>query len=537
MSTVTETPAQHSGSTRFTSAAANYLDERTKIGVAVKEFGRKVFPDHWSFLLGEVALYSFVVILISGTFLTLFFQASMAEVHYNGPYVPMKGIEMSAAMASTLDISFSIRGGLLMRQVHHWAALLFVASIGLHMLRIFFTGAFRKPRELNWVVGFVLFVLAMAEGFTGYSLPDDVLSGNGLRIIDGIIKAIPVIGTWLSFLFFGGEFPGTDIVGRLYMLHIMVLPALVILFVALHLAFVVIHKHTQYPGPGKTENNVVGFPVMPVYMAKAGGFFFIVFGVILLISSLVGINAIWAYGPYDPSPVSAGTQPDWYIGFADGMLRLIPPGWETEWFGYTWSWNMLIPVIIMVGFLILVAIYPFIEAWVTGDKREHHILDRPRNAPTRTAIGAAGVTFYGVMWAGASSDLMATHFQMSMEGVIHGLQVLLIIGPIIAYWTTKRICLGLQKKDRSIALHGYESARIVRMPGGEYVEVHKPLTEYERWELVSYDDYAPLMLRPGSDGRIRFSQRFRAWMSRWFFEDRIVPPTQAELERAEHEGH
>lgn len=537
MSTVTTPPTQQHSSTRFTSQAANYIDDRTKIGVAVKEFGRKVFPDHWSFLLGEVALYSFVVILISGTFLTLFFQASMVETVYNGPYAPMKGIEMSVAMASTLDISFSVRGGLLMRHVHHWAALLFVASIGLHMLRIFFTGAFRKPRELNWVIGFVLFVLAMAEGFTGYSLPDDVLSGNGLRIIDGIIMGIPVIGTWLSFLFFGGEFPGTEIVGRLYMLHIMVLPAMVILFVALHLAFVVIHKHTQYPGPGKTQDNVVGFPVLPVYAAKAGGFFFIVFGWIMLISTFVGINPIWYYGPYDPSPVSAGTQPDWYIGFADGMLRMIPPGWETEWFGYTWSWNILVPVFIMVGFLILVAIYPFVEAWVTGDKREHHILDRPRNAPTRTAIGAAGVTFYAVMWGAASSDLLATHFQLSIEGVIYTMQAALILGPIIAYQVTKRVALALQKKDKSIALHGYESGRIVRLQGGEFVEVHKPLNEYERWELVSYHDYQPLMLRPDDNGKISFGKKVRAAFSRWFFEDRVVPPSQIEIEQAKHEGH
>lgn len=537
MSTATTETTQQNGSTRFTSKAATYIDDRTKIGVVVKEFGRKVFPDHWSFLLGEVALYSFVVILISGTFLTLFFQASMVETHYTGPYAPMKGIEMSAAMASTLDISFSVRGGLLMRQVHHWAALIFVASIGLHMLRIYFTGAFRKPRELNWVIGFVLFILAMGEGFTGYSLPDDVLSGNGLRIIDGLLLSMPVIGTWLSFLFFGGEFPGTEIVGRLYMLHIMVLPAMVILFVALHLAFVVIHKHTQYPGPGKTEENVVGFPVLPVYAAKAGGFFFIVFGVIMIIASLFTINPIWNYGPYDPSPVSAGTQPDWYIGFADGMLRLIPPGLETYWFGYTWSWNMLIPIVIMVAFLLIVAIYPFIEAWVTGDKREHHILDRPRNAPTRTAIGAAGVTLYAVMWGAASSDLLATHFQLSIEGVILAMQIMFFVGPIVAYQVTKRVALALQKKDRSIALHGYESGRIVRLSGGQYVEVHKPLNEYERWQLVSYTDYAPLMLRPDDNGKISFSNRLRAGISRWFFEDRVVPPTQGEIEQAQHEDH
>jgi len=520
----------------FTAAAANYLEDRTSISGAVKEFGRKIFPDHWSFLLGEVALYSFIVILLSGTFLTFFFQASMAEVVYNGSYVPLKGIEMSSAMQSTLNISFEIRGGLLVRQIHHWAALLFVAAIGLHMLRIFFTGAFRKPRELNWVIGFVLFILAMAEGFTGYSLPDDLLSGNGLRIIDGLIKGLPVVGTWISFLLFGGEFPGTAIVGRLYTLHILLLPALVVAFIALHLMFVVIHKHTQYAAPGRTQGNVVGYPVLPVYAAKAGGFFFIVFGVVALMASLFTINPIWNYGPYDPSPVSAGTQPDWYIGFADGALRLVPPGWEFVWLDRTWSFNIIVPVAILGLFIVTVMFYPFLEAWITGDKREHHILDRPRNAAARTAVGAAGVTFYAVFWAAASSDIIATHFKLTMEGVIHTLQALLFIGPLIAYVVTKRVCLALQKKDRSIALHGYESGRIVKLPGGEYIEVHEQLSDYERWRLVSFESYEPLMLRPNRRGKITAANRVRAGLSRWFFEDRLVPPNRGELESG-HDHH
>ena len=519
---------------RFTGAAANYIDERTSISGLVRELGRKIFPDHWSFMLGEVALYSFVVILLSGTFLTFFFDPSMSHVTYDGSYVPLKGIEMSAAMASTLDISFDVRGGLLMRQVHHWAALLFVAAIGLHMLRIFFTGAFRKPREINWVIGFVLFILAMAEGFTGYSLPDDLLSGNGLRIIDGIIKGIPVIGTWTSYLFFGGEFPGTDIVGRLFVLHIMLLPAILIALIGVHLVLMVINKHTQFAGPGRTNDNVVGVPIMPVFAAKAGGFFFIVFGVIVLIASFVSINAVWVYGPYDPSPVSAGTQPDWYIGFADGALRLVPPGWEFVLGGWTVSLNILVPLVVIGLFIVAVMFYPFIEAWITGDKREHHIAERPRNNPTRTAIGAAGVTFYAVMWAAASSDLMATHFMLTLEGVTHALQALLILGPIIAYFTTKRVCIALQKKDREIALHGYESGRIVRLPGGEYIEVHQPLSAYDRWRLVSFDDHRPLMIRPNEQGKITVNQRMRAALTRWFFEDRISPVTQRELESSEH---
>jgi ubiquinol-cytochrome c reductase cytochrome b subunit len=527
-------PARQSSGTgmRFVGGVANYLDERTSISTAVKTLGRKIFPDHWSFMLGEIALYSFVIILLSGTFLTLFYDPSMTEVHYDGSYVPLKGIHMSAAYSSTLNITFDIRGGLLMRQVHHWAALLFVAAIGLHMLRVFFTGAFRKPREINWVVGFLLFIMAMAEGFTGYSLPDDLLSGNGLRIIDGMIKAVPGAGLWISYLLFGGEFPGDDVIPRLYMLHIMLLPAIVIALIAVHLVLLIVNKHTQFAGPGRTEENVVGSPILAVFAAKAGGFFFLVFGVTMLIASLVTINPIWSYGPYDPSPVSAGTQPDWYIGFADGMLRLIPSGWEFEVLGGTLSLNLIVPIVVLMVFLGLVAFYPFFEAWVTGDKREHHIAERPRNAPTRTAIGAAGVAFYAVLWAAASSDLIATHFRTTIEGVILTLQILLIVGPFIAFWLTKKMALALQRKDREVVLHGYESSRIVRLPGGEYREIHTPLDDFEKWRLVSFDEFEPIVLRPNDRGRITLSARAKASVSKFYFEDRIAPVTKPELESA-----
>lgn len=520
----------------FLAGTANYLDERVGVAGILKEFGRKVFPDHWSFMLGEVALYSFLVILLSGTFLTFFFQPSMEFVIYDGVYGPLKGAEMSIAYASTLDISFEVRGGLLMRQVHHWSALLFVAAAGLHMLRVFFTGAFRKPREINWVVGFVLFVLGMAGGFTGYSLPDDLLSGNGLRIIDGMIKGIPVIGAYGSSLLFGGEFPGETIVARLYGLHILLVPALILIFIVIHLFMVVIHKHTHYSGPGRKDTNVVGYPLMPVYVAKAGGFFFIVFGVIMLIAATFTINPVWNYGGYDPSPVSAGTQPDWYIGWLDGALRLAPTHLEFVVGGYTWSWNILLPMIVGIGFLIIVALYPFIEAWVTGDKREHHVLDRPRNAPTRTAIGAAGVTFYAVLWAGAATDLIATNFKMSLNQVLTFMQIFLIVGPILAFIIAKRTCLALQRKDRSIALHGRESGRIVRLPHGEYVEVHEPLDEFEQWKLVDFKDYQPTLARPNAAGKITLRARLRAALSRFYFEDRIAPVTQTEIEQAHHHG-
>ncbi|HJF14546.1 MAG TPA: ubiquinol-cytochrome c reductase cytochrome b subunit [Enteractinococcus helveticum] len=527
-----------------TGKIANYVDTRVGASSIVKEFGRKLFPDHWSFMLGEVAMYSFAVVVLSGTFLTFFFDPSMAHVVYEGAYKPLYGVEMSAAYASTLDISFEVRGGLFMRQVHHWGALIFVASLSIHMLRVFFTGAFRRPRELNWVIGVVLWILAIAAGFTGYSLPDDVLSGNGLRIIDGMMKAIPVVGTYISFFLFGGEFPGDQIIPRLYSLHIMVVPAFIILFIALHLFLVVVHKHTQYPGPGRREDNVVGYPIGPVFATKAGGFFFIVFGIIALISGFFQINAVWNYGPYDPSPVSAGTQPDWYVGFGDGILRLMPGmlgDFSFLWhIPMPWGWNalpmgILVPMIPMGILVVGMFAWPWIERGITGDNREHHILDRPRNAPGRTAVGVATVIFYCVMWAAASSDLMATHFKMSLNDVAYILRFLLIFGPIIGFIVTKRICLALQRKDREIALHGRETGVIEFTPEGAILERHELLDEYRLYELVSYESPEPVPAQPNKKGKITLLEKLRARWSRHFFEDRVEPVTAEELAEAHAE--
>ena len=329
-------------------AGATFVDQRLGSNKFLSRSLSKVFPEHWSFMLGEIALYSFIVVLLTGTYLTLFYKPSMAEVIYDGSYVPLKGIYMSEAYASTLNISFDIRGGLLIRQMHHWSALIFVAAVAVHMFRVFFTGAFRKPRELNWIVGVALTTLALAAGFTGYSLPDDLLSGTGLQIIRGILQSIPLIGTWLAFFVFGGEYPGGEIISRLYSAHILLVPGLILALITVHLIMVWTQKHTQFPGPGRTNNNVVGYPLLPIYMAKAGGFFFIVFGIVALLSGLVNINPVWIFGPYTPDQVTAGTQPDWYIGWLDGALRLMP-NWETVIAGFTISWNVFIPSVIVPG--------------------------------------------------------------------------------------------------------------------------------------------------------------------------------------------
>jgi ubiquinol-cytochrome c reductase cytochrome b subunit len=530
---------------RAAAGTADYLDQRTGIGLAVKGFARKVFPDHWSFLLGEIALYSFVVLLITGVFLTLFYVPSMGLTTYSGPLESMDGVEMSEAFASTLHLSFEVTGGLLMRQIHHWAALLFMAAIVTHMMRVFFTGAFRKPREVNWLVGFILMFLGLGAGFTGYSLPDDVLSGNGLRITDGVARSIPILGSYLSYFIFGGEFPGEVIIPRLYMLHILLIPALILALIGLHLFLVVLHKHTHYGLPGRTQRNVVGYPLFPVYVAKAGGFFFIVFGVLALMGATMTINPVWNYGPYDPSPVAAGAQPDWYMLFLEGALRLMPGG-GMEWVigGFTISMNVLIPAVILPGLLFtILALYPFVEAWVSGDKREHHIADRPRNAPVRTATGVAILTAFVVLLLAGSNDIIATHFALSINDITNVFRALLIVTPFLAFWVTKRVCLGLQRKDRELVLHGHETGRIVRFASGEYIEVHRPLDEYERWIRVAHEPRRPLPLLPAEDergvrrkGYRRDALRHR--LSRFFYEDRVEPVTPAELAEAQaHAGH
>ncbi|MCK9793326.1 cytochrome bc complex cytochrome b subunit [Isoptericola sp. 4D.3] len=542
MSTTTTPPVAAEPSTPI-GKTADYLDQRTKIGVLTKQLVRKVFPDHWSFMLGEIALFSFVVLLISGVFLAMFFDPSMALTTHHGPPAIMDGQLMSVAFSSTLDMSFEVRGGLLMRQIHHWSALIFVAGIVVHMMRVFFTGAFRKPRELNWLVGTLLLILSLAAGFSGYSLPDDVLSGNGLRITDGVIKSIPIIGSYLSYFVFGGEFPGEHIIPRLFTVHILLVPALILALIGVHLFLMVLNKHTQYPGGGRTDKNVVGYPAVPAFATKMGGNFFIIFGVLALMGGTMAINNVWNYGPYDPSPVSAGAQPDWYMLFLEGSLRLMPGQAEiVTWGDFTLSLNILIPAVVIPGLLFtFLFVYPFVEAKVTGDHREHHVLDRPRNVPTRTGLGVAFLTAFVILALAGSNDLIATHFALSINTITWVFRILFFVGPVFAFWVTKRICLGLQRKDRELVLHGHETGRIVRFANGEYIEVHRPLDEQERWLRVNYEARRPLEVEPATDARgvkRKGYKKDKRWqkLSRFFYEDRVEPVTPAELAAAHAHG-
>ena len=460
------------------------IDSRYHPSAAVRRQLNKVFPTHWSFLLGEIALYSFIVLLLTGTYLTLFFDPSMAEVTYSGVYQPLRGIEMSKAFASTLDISFEVRGGLFMRQVHHWAALMFSAAIMVHLARIFFTGAFRRPREANWVIGSLLLILSMFEGYFGYSLPDDLLSGIGLRAaLSSITMGLPLVGTWMHWALFGGDFPcgglgyqcSADgiLLPRMYALHILLIPGIILALIGIHLALVWFQKHTQFPGPGRTETNVVGVRVMPVFAVKSGAFFAMVTGVLGLMGGLLQINPIWQLGPYKPSQVSAGSQPDFYMMWTEGLAR-IWPAWEFYPFGHTIPAVVWVAVIMGLVFGLLIA-YPFIEQKVTGDRAHHNLLQRPRDVPVRTAIGAMAIAFYMVLTLAAMNDVIAWKFHISLNATTWIARIGMVVLPAIVYYIAYRWCVGLQRSDRAVLEHGIETGIIKRLPHGAYIELHQPL--------------------------------------------------------------
>ncbi|GEC05347.1 menaquinol-cytochrome c reductase cytochrome b subunit [Streptomyces spinoverrucosus] len=528
--------AGEDGSSRSTARGervVSALDKRLPVSQAGREFLRKAFPDHWSFLLGEIALYSLLVLVATGVFLAFFFHPSMAKQSYTGSYEPLQGVLMSEAFASVMHISFDVRGGLLIRQIHHWGALVFVAAICVHLLRIFFTGAFRRPREANWTIGVTLFLLAVLEGFCGYSLPDDLLSGTGLRTTQGIVLSIPVVGTYLSFFVFGGQFPGHEIIPRLYVAHILLLPGLLLALVTVHLTFIVYHKHTQWALPGRTNRNVIGKPFYPQYTTKSLGLFFAVAGVLTLLAALLQINPIWAFGPYRADQVSIGSQPDWYVGFLEGALRLMPAA-ETDVAGHTVVWDVFLPgVVLPVTLFLVLYSYPYFERWITGPAPEQHLCDRPRNQPTRTALGVAAVSAYAVLLMAGGQDVIAFVFGIRLEWVTYTLRTALLVLPFLAYHATKRACLGLQAADRGRLLEGRAAAEVRQTADGGYQQARTLLPPAEVYRILVRDEP-----RPRAHGtevwRWFRKHRIRNALSRWYFGKRVeLPATDWQRQRVE----
>ncbi|MFI2708341.1 cytochrome bc complex cytochrome b subunit, partial [Nocardioides sp. CER28] len=408
--------------------------------------GRRAEPNHWSRLLGALSAACLAVLVVTGVLLLLHYEPSADTVTYSGSYPLLRGVPVSAAYASTVHLSLEVRGGMLIRQTHHWAALVLPASLMLQLATRFFTGAFRKPYRLAWVLLSATFVLALAAGWSGYALPDDMLSGTGLRIFQGILVGTPFVGGWLTGLVFGGEFPG-DIVPRLYWLHVAVIPA--VLAVVLVARYVVGRRQrpAQPSGAGHTESNVVGLP-WPAAAVRSAGMFLITSGILLVMGATLTVAPIWLYGPSTPEAASAGSQPDWYTSWLDGALRLAPSGWDVTWFGGTLPLAVLVPQLVAAALLGAVALYPLLEQWVTRDRGEHHLLDRPRDRPHRTGLGVAGFTFFGVLWLSGSTDIVSTLFHVGFETQVDVLRVVAIAAPGLGYLVTVALCRALQARDR-----------------------------------------------------------------------------------------
>ncbi|MGH8987108.1 MAG: cytochrome bc1 complex cytochrome b subunit [Acidimicrobiales bacterium] len=449
--------------------AVNELDDRVGIAKGGRVLLDKIFPDHWSFMLGEIALYSFIVLVVTGIFLTLYYVPSSTQVVYHGPYKPLDGQRMSEAYYSTINLSFSVRTGLLMRQMHHWAADVFIGSIVVHMARIFFTGAFRKPRELNWTIGITLLILAILNGFIGYSLPDDLISGTGIRIAYSILLAIPFVGSYLAFFLFGGPYPGTAILDRFYIVHVLILPLIIIGLIGAHLFLLVHQKHTQFRGKDRTEENVVGSPMYPQFAAKTTGFMLMVTGVLGVLGGWAQINPIWQFGPYEPTKISYAVQPDLYMGFLDGALRVMP-SWEFTGWGHTLPWEVFLPAVIFPALVFNIClVWPMIERRFTKDYELHNLLDRPRDRPKRTAAGAAMVALIFMTFAASSTDVLANYFHVSLNEVLWFFRIAVILVPIIAGVITWRICIEMQGVPGAVTR---KRAMVVsRTEEGEYVAV------------------------------------------------------------------
>jgi ubiquinol-cytochrome c reductase cytochrome b subunit len=414
----------------MTTGPGRWVDDRLRISKFADSVLNHVFPDNWSFLLGEIAMYCFVILVLTGIYLTFFFHPGSRDVVYQGSYAPLRGVHMSEAYESTISLSFDVRAGLVVRQIHHWTADIFAAAVVVHLCRIFFTGAFRRPREINWIIGVTLLLLVIFNGFAGYSLPDDLLSATGLRIAYSIVLSIPLVGTWVASLFFGGTYPGPATVDRLFIIHVLILPALIAVLLSVHLAIIWRQKHSQFPGPGRTEHNVVGLRLWPTYAAKSAGLFAGVFAVAAALGGLAQINPLWLYGPYRTGAVSTAAQPDWYMGWLEGALRVFP-AWRVHAFSHTIP-ELFWPGVVLpaLTFALLYA-WPFIEARITRDHAEHELLDRPRDRPVRTAVGTATLAFYIVLFGAGSQDIFAQHLDASITTVDRTFRVLLFVAPVV----------------------------------------------------------------------------------------------------------
>jgi ubiquinol-cytochrome c reductase cytochrome b subunit len=448
--------------------AVRVLDERAGAAPVLRKTLRYVFPDNWSFLLGEVVLYSFVVLVATGIYLTLFFEPSLAKTTYDGAYAPLHGRQVSEAYRSVVDLSFDVKAGLLIRQTHHWAADVFLVTMVLHLMRVFFTGAFRRPRGLTWVIGVAMLFAGLLEGYLGYSLVDDLLSGMGLAIGYGVALSAPLVGGNLALGLWGAPFPGDQsFESRMYIAHVLIIPVLIGVLLSIHLALVAARHHTQFRRtPRQSDRRMVGMPLFPAQTPRSLGLLFATAALLFGLGALVQVNPVWQWGPFELAQGTNGAQPDWYLGWLIGALRLMP-GFDVTIGDYTlipnpfWG-GVLFPTVVMV----LMLTWPWIERRVTGDREVHNVLDRPRDKPGRTAFGAAFFTWVVLIFVAGSADRAYVFLDASYTDQIRIYRIVVWVLPVIVFFAVRRACRELQGADRVRAIRerAEEEARSADIP-------------------------------------------------------------------------
>lgn len=430
---------------------ARALDERIHGARFLRRAMDHIFPDHWSFMIGEIALYSFVILIGTGIFLAMFFSPASTPVVYHGSYAALNGVRMPAAYESVLHLSFDVAAGLLMRQMHHWAALIFVGAIVLHMARVFFTAAYRRPRELTWLIGVTLLIFAIVNGFIGYSIAGDLLSGAGLRIAYAILLSVPLIGRWLAFLLLGGVVPNAVTLPRFYSLHIFLVPALIAILIALHLGLVWRQMHTNYPGPGRTDRTIVGSRLWPSYTAKSLGLFCLVFALIAALGGFFQIDPVWIYGPSASAAIVPGAQPDWYLGWVEGAMRLFPP--LNIHLDYLLVPGVFFPAVLLPSLVFLgLYLYPFFDKLIASGSpnRSCNVLLFPWEQPFHTAFGCAAFMFLLVLFIAGSDDVIAVVTASDVTDIREVLRVLTLAAPPVTFLFVYLWCRSLKHRARTM---------------------------------------------------------------------------------------
>ncbi|QSG13242.1 Cytochrome b subunit of the bc complex [Halapricum desulfuricans] len=437
-----------------------WADDRFDLGDA-EEFGGKAFPAEDSFLLGEIALFCFVMLALTGIFLGFFFEPSTSATTYEGSVAKFQGEELPAAFASVLQITYDVPFGMFIRRFHHWAAHLFVASIGLHMLRVFFTGSYRNPREPNWIVGTGLAILAIGAAYTGYALPFDEFAATATGIGFNVTTSIPVVGDFLANIVFGGSFPSSATIPRLYFLHVLVIPVLIVALLAVHMLILIRQKHTESQredtvapaaasdGGDRTVDReddtvVVGLPAFPNQAAVSAVVFFLTLATLSLLAGFLPVHNIAAYGPNNPAGTPDLIMPDWFLMWLYGFLKLLP-----SWLSFT------IPIVgihvsaeFIGGLGIPALIFLIIFAWPFIDREDEpvHFTADPLNRPWQTSVGVSAVVFIMLASLGGMNNLAARATGLSTGTLNPLLLAALIVGPILAfgivYWTLREPLTG-----------------------------------------------------------------------------------------------